>query len=529
VVRTRRGQRASRPGDGDRDAGAGRSQRLALPRNTERTLSTKTNLLRLRIDASKCDAQGVCKLVAPEFFELDRYGYAYVLRGAPLFTREDRDVYSLAEEAEATCPRAAIMIERRAPLPEAPTDAEPAPAPEASPPAVDDPRLLASDGLETLESWRAAGGFRRHEPGVLLGEVTLADLRGQGGSGFPVARKWAALTKDGVLVANGAEREPGTVKDAYLLTKRPYAVLDGALAAAHDRGLDRVVVAIPEGEPEIRSALEEARDTIASSDVSGATVDIVDVSRAYVGGEETALLASIQGDAPKPRLRPPFPAERGLNGRPTLVQNVETLTHVALVNAYGGAWFRERGSETQPGTGLFSVGAFGGRFELYERAFGDSLADLLADAGFGGDAAAVLVGGYSGGLLRRDQVQVGLDAVSLSSVGGRVGTKSVQVVPEGSCVLRILIEVLRFFGSETAVQCPPCHRGLPDMVSLLERVEAGDADQAVLDDFTTFMETFAGRGLCALPDGSAAIALSYLRNFADELELHMTSGCPVPA
>jgi NADH:ubiquinone oxidoreductase subunit F (NADH-binding)/ferredoxin len=482
----------------------------------------------LRIDASKCDGQGVCKLVAPEYFELDRYGYAYVLRDSPQFTRQDREIFDLAVEAEATCPRAAIIIEKRVPLPDAPDDAERAPGPKVAPPAAGEPRLLR-DGTETLDAWRDAGGFRRHEPGVLLGEVKHADLRGQGGSGFPVARKWAALAKGGTLVANGAEREPGTVKDAYLLTKRPYAVLDGALAAAHDRGLDHVVVAIPEEEPEIRAALVAAYAEVATAGLATAKVEIVDVSRSYVGGEETALLASIAGEPPKPRMRPPFPAERGLNGRPTLVQNVETLTHVALINAYGGDWFRESGSELQPGTGLFSVGVFGGEFELYERPFGYPLADLLGDAGLAGDPAAVLVGGYSGGLLRPDQVDVGLDAASLAAVGGRVGTKSVQVLDAGSCVLRALIHVLRFFGEETAVQCPPCHRGLPDMVELLERVEAGTADASVVDEFRTFMEAFPGRGLCALPDGAATIALSYLRNFGDDLDAHLASGCAVAA
>jgi NADH:ubiquinone oxidoreductase subunit F (NADH-binding)/ferredoxin len=492
-------------------------------------LRAPSGILRLRIDASKCDAQGVCKLVAPEFFELDRYGYAYVLRDSPHFTRDDRAIFDLAVEAEATCPRAAIIIEKRTPLPDVPHDLEAPPAPEVAPPAPGEPRLLrAAAGPETLDDWRAAGGFRRHEPGLLLGEVAGADLRGQGGSGFPVARKWAALTKGGVLVANGAEREPGTVKDAYLLTERPYVVLDGALAAAHDRGLDRVVIAIPEEEPEIRSALEAARDSIVAAGLSSAGVEIVDVSRSYVGGEETALLASIAGEPPKPRMRPPFPAERGLNGRPTLVQNVETLTHVALVNAYGSEWFRESGSGLQPGTGLFSVGRFGGSFELLERPFGYPLADVLSDAGLSG-GAAVLVGGYSGGLLRPDQLDVGLDAASLALVGARVGTKSVQVLDEGSCVLRALIEVLRFFGAETAVQCPPCHRGLPDMVELLEGVEAGTADQAVVEEFRTFMEAFPGRGLCALPDGAATIALSYLLNFNDELDAHLASGCPVPA
>ena len=202
-------------------------------------------------------------------------------------------------------------------------------------------------------------------------------------------------------------------------------------------------------------------------------MDVVEVSRAYVAGEETALLAGLEGKPPKPRMRPPFPATQGLWGRPTLVQNVETLANVALLNAYGADWFRTAGTDNDPGTGLFSVGCFDEDFELFERPFGTSLRSLLEDAGLADGLGAVLVGGYSGGLLRPDQLDVGLSLSALNGVGARLGTKSVQVLPEGTCPLRRVIAVLRFFAAETAEQCPPCYRGLPEMADLLQQVEDG--------------------------------------------------------
>ncbi len=490
--------------------------------------------MRLRVDASRCDGQGVCTLVAPEFFTLDRYGYALVRREAATFAREEAARFALAREAEATCPRAAIILERLRALapPAAPGLAEPMPrvGTGAAPgPSDATPHLLVPD---TPAEWRAAGGFRRRPPGELMAELERAALRGQGGARFPAVLKWGALGADAVLVVNGAEREPGTIKDAHLLHHRPHLVLDGALSVAHDRGITRVLVAVPEGEAALADALTGARSeltqlgVLASPEAGGPAVETVAVPRAYVGGEETALLAAIQGGAAKPRLRPPFPAERGLHGRPTLVHNAETLADIALINAHGGDWWRASGTELDPGIGLFSVGRLGGPTVLHERPFGYPVGTLLDEAGLAGPVAAILVGGYAGGLLNPDQRATPLAEGALTDCGARLGTKSILVVPPGSCVLRALIEIMRFFARETAVQCPPCHRGLPDMVALLERIEAGLAQPSDRSEFETFMSTLRGRGLCALPDGAANVALSYVENLAEELEAHMAGRCP---
>jgi NADH:ubiquinone oxidoreductase subunit F (NADH-binding)/ferredoxin len=469
--------------------------------------------VRLRIDASKCDGQGVCKLFAPEWFELDRYGLGYVLPAAKALDGDDREVWDLLQEAEATCPRSAIRIERIQPPPDPGAVAAERAALYPPGPAAGDRRLLHDD---TLEQWRAVGGCARRVPGTLFAEVRAVALRGQGGGAYPTARKWAALGPGATLVANGAEREPGTVKDAYLLGRRPHLVLDGALAVAHDRSIERIVLAIPEGEPALGASVRQAREAIGAE----IEIEIVEVTRAYVGGEETALIAGIEGRPALPRMRPPFPAQRGLDGRPTLVHNVETLAQLALLNAFGADWFALVGTEADAGTGLFSVGRFADSFELQELPFGTLLSEVV------GRDEAVLVGGFSGGMLRPDQLETPLTREALLAAGARMGTKSLQMIPAERCPLQVVIEVLGFFARETAQQCPPCHRGLPDMVELLSQVERGDADEAVSAGVRKFNETLFGRGLCALPDGAATLTLSYLNNFADDLDAHLSSGCP---
>lgn len=488
-------------------------------------------VLRVRIDASRCDGQGVCKTVAPELFELDRYGYAYVVRERRDLDPEDRALVDTARDAESMCPRAAIFLER---LVAGAGGADPAGASSGvgvreAPPAG---RLLVSgEGplRESLEAWQAQGGFARRSPGELRGEVRTARLRGQGGAGYPVASKWAALASPGaILVVNAAEREPGTVKDAYLLVNRPFLVLDGALAAAHDTGAKRVVIALPEGEQDVKAALEAACRQLESAGLSdGFRIQVAEVPRSYVAGEETALLAALQDQPVKPRLRPPYPAQSGLYGGPTLVHNIETLAQVALVNARGGEWHLETGTDAEPGTGLFSVGMYGsGDFEVLERPIGYPLGELIAEAGLAEGAAGALVGGFSGGLLRPDQFGAGLDNRSLAPLGARLGTKSIQVLPESKCPLRVVVEVLDFFSQETAAQCPPCYRGLPDMRDIAATIEEGRAGAGAAEDFHTYMSTLGGRNICALPDGAAVMAMSYMQNFSADLAEHLQGGCP---
>jgi NADH:ubiquinone oxidoreductase subunit F (NADH-binding)/ferredoxin len=481
---------------------------------------------RVRIDASKCDGQGVCGLVAPELFAFDRYGYAFLVEGAQALLDSDESARRSAIEAEATCPRLAIVLERLAPAVAAPTGAPGAPAAVRAPLPADwsdqRRRLHIGDRVETLEEWTAAGGF-----GVVAREQLWADaeafgLRGQGGALFPVVSKWRQLegSRDAVVLVNGAEREPGTHKDRYLMAHRPFLFVDGVRLAALAVGAARAVVAVDEDHADIADGLRAAAESAAAAGLLGdLSVEVKLVPAKYVAGEETALINSVQGGPPLPKWRPPYPSTAGLHGKPTLVHNAETVCQVGLIGARGA------GMEA---TTLFTVGPFGGPFDVVERPFGYSLAALLSECSF--DAAAigaVIVGGYSGGVVSPDRLDVAMWNDPLRSVGASLGTTSVQVVPAERCPVDVVASILEFFGGETARQCPPCERGLPDMAAIVRRLERGEAGEADVADLSTFMGTLAGRGVCRLPDGAARVALALLANFEDHVAAHLAGACPV--
>jgi NADH:ubiquinone oxidoreductase subunit F (NADH-binding)/ferredoxin len=489
----------------------------------DRRLASSTDVVRFRVDATRCDGQGVCVLVAPELFALDRYGLSYVPPGADELAATDPDVRARGLEADAMCPRNAIREEPVLPRPEPLSAALPRPAS-----ATFTPRLVVGERTESLGEWRSRGGFRDHAPGGLLELVAGAGLAGQGGAGFPTADKWRHVigADQPVVVANGAEREPGTEKDRYLMTRRPFLVLDGLRLAMHAVGANLGYICIDSGAhqaaAQMSAAVDEARANALPDD---AKIRFQRVPTRYVAGEETALISVIEGFEPLPRIRPPYPSEVGVFGRPTLVQNIETLAQVAVAAAIGAAEFRAAGTPDSPGSGVFTVGAFGGEFTVTEVEFGRSLASVLDEHDLLRGARAVLVGGYAGGLLTPDRLDVSLTPAALRAAGASLGTKSVQVLGPDDCPVRVVAEIVRYFGEQTASQCPPCHRGLPDMAVILDDLEKGAAGGS-LTELEQFMATLSGRGVCRLPDGAARVVLSLLSNFADVVAAHADGGCP---
>jgi NADH:ubiquinone oxidoreductase subunit F (NADH-binding)/ferredoxin len=489
----------------------------------DRRLSDNADTIRFRIDATRCDGQGVCVLVAPELFGLDRYGLGYVLPGADQLAAADPEVRAHGLEADAMCPRNAIREEPApAPRPDPAAAAAPLPA------AAFVPRLVTPDASESLADWRSRGGYRDRTPGELLDLATQAGLAGHGGAGFPTAAKWRHVigADQPFVVANGAEREPGTSKDRYLMAHRPFAVLDGLRLAMLAVGARVGYLCIDEDAYEaadrMAAALDEARADGLLDDIE---IRFHRVPARYVAGEETALLSSIEGFGPVPRIRPPYPAEVGLFGRATLVQNVETLAQLAVAAVLGPAEYRAAGTPDSPGSGIFTVGPFGGDGTVTEVEFGRTLASVLDSRGLLGGVRAVLVGGYAGGLLTPDQLDVALTPAALRAAGASLGTKSVQVLGPDDCPVGAVASIVRYFGEQTAEQCPPCHRGLPDMAAILDDLEKGTADAAALDDLEQFMATLSGRGVCRLPDGAARIVSSLLTSFADVVTAHANGGC----
>jgi NADH:ubiquinone oxidoreductase subunit F (NADH-binding)/ferredoxin len=486
----------------------------------DRRLATNTEQLRFRVDATRCDGQGVCVLIAPELFELDRYGYAYIVPGSAALVANDPDVRARGLEADAMCPRNAIREELALRL---------RPDPVVAQPRVTVPvSRLTVDAPESVAGWHERGGWGQVDEVDVALLLESAGVIGQGGAAFPTSVKWRRLAgaQEPIVVANSAEREPGTLKDRYLLRHRPGLVLDGLRIAMRAIGATQAHVAIDEESDEEHAAFSAAIDAArAAGRLTGLNIVIDRVPARYVVGEETALISVIDGGKPVPRIRPPFPSEIGLAGRPTLVQNVETLAQVALAVALGAEEFRSVGAPDAAGTGLFTVGPFGGPFTVVERPYGYPVRQLLVDAGLAEGARAVLVGGYAGGLLAPADLDVALAPGALTAAGAALGTKSVQVIGPDTCVIEVTRQILDYFAGETASQCPPCSKGLPDMAAQLGQLTDGTATTATVAEVREFMRTLSDRGVCRLPDGAARVTLSLLDRFAADISAHVDEGC----
>jgi len=390
------------------------------------------------------------------------------------------------------------------------------------------PRLFAGlrrDGLPLRLNAHAATHGPMPSARGLIELVTDSGLRGRGGGGFPTGRKLAAVAaarRRPIVVANGAEGEPVSFKDKLLLRRAPHLVLDGAALAAAAVGAREVVVALDRNAGEeigvISDALDERRDR-------GLGWRLAEVPPGFVTGEETALLSALQGRDPKPTFTPPRPYERGLNGAPTLVQNVETLAHVALVARHGPHWFRAVGTAREPGSALFTISGAVGRPGVYEASFGTPMRALVEQAGgLRGAPGAFLLGGFFGSWI--DPVTAEdlsmLDA-DLARAGAALGAGAVVVLPAAACGLDQSARVARYLAEESAGQCGPCVNGLGALAGALETLAAGHADSR--PDALRWLEQVRGRGACRHPDGAARFVESSLEVFAGEVELHLQGRC----
>lgn len=466
------------------------------------------------MDASKCTGHGVCVEVAPDLFALDRFGYAYVRSDAHQLLTDHGDARARVREAEARCPDRAIIVER--------VDVVVPPTIDQSPEYGDPgPRLLVG-GLADLDELRAIDPAAV-DPSALTAEVEASGLTGHGGAHFSVATKWRSVRGAGaVVVVNGAEREPGTIKDRTLIETRPFAVLLGAALTARAVGADRILIAIDvehtDAIDSMRSAMEAAADVPLLAPVA---MELRTVPARYVAGEETALIETLHGRPPLPHVRPPFPTTSGYQGAPTVLHNVETLVQIAGIARHGAQWFREAGTAAEPGSGIFSVGRFGAEVRAEERPYGTNLRDVLHDAGLGDDIGAVIVGGWSGGAVRPDQLDVALTHHALAAVGAALGTKSIQVVPSSRCIIDVAATVVGYFGGESAGQCPSCQHGLPWIAEQLRTIERGDGTDIQFDEVRVFAASLPRRGACALPDGAIRFLQSVFTNFSTVVEAHL--------
>jgi len=392
--------------------------------------------------------------------------------------------------------------------------------------------------LRDLAAYRAAGGYlqleraRAMSPQEVTQELIESNLRGRGGAFFPMGRKASfipspdKIAKPIYLTVNADESEPGTFKDREIMLRVPHRLLEGCLIAAHAIQSKHVYIYI-RGEylaeyEVVEAALEQARAAGLLADVE---IVIHRGAGAYICGEETGLLESIEGKKGQPRFKPPFPASFGLYGKPTTINNTETFAAVPWIINNGGDAFLALGKPNNGGTKLFSVSGHVNRPGNYEVKLGTPFAKLLEMAGGmrdGRKLKAVIPGGSSAPVLPGPiMMQTDLDYDSIAKAGSMLGSGAVIVMDETTCMVRALERLSYFYFEESCGQCTPCREGTGWMYRMIHRIEHGKGRQEDLDVLTNVADNIAGRTICALGDAAALPVKSFVSHFRDEFQYHI--------
>lgn len=403
------------------------------------------------------------------------------------------------------------------------------------------PRLLP-EGLserESLEQYMVNGGYSDAtwsiSPMQLIKRIEDSGLLGRGGSYFPTATKWRSVASQRgrhVVLVNGAESEPASRKDLALMLLRPHLVLEGALLAAHAVSADEIFVYTHDRRA--KDSIELAKRELRHTGANMPKLQTIVAPPAYVAGEQSAAIQWINGRAAKPTTKPPRAHEKGVAGRPTLVQNVETLANAALIAQEGAEWFRSAGSSNLPGTMLVTLNGGVRRPGVYEVPTGMTFEQVLMEYGGGmpDGLQAVLPGGYFGGWLAPEQVWSGirLDRESMSAAGVGFGSGAITVIPDNVCGLWQAVRLLRFFADESAQQCGPCTFGTVAMADVLERIARGTPEEHDLERLRHYADyVLPKRGACSHLDGATVMARTALDVFEREIDNHLHfGGCGRP-
>jgi NADH:ubiquinone oxidoreductase subunit F (NADH-binding) len=364
----------------------------------------------------------------------------------------------------------------------------------------------------------------RPQAGELIEAVTRAGLTGRGGAGFPAGVKMqsvAARRGPAVVVANGLESEPASDKDEALLSRAPHLVIDGATQAACAVGAGEVHLVVPASRPWLAGILHGALAERARAGIDQVPVYVHRLPGGYVSSSETAVVQWLNGGPAKPTLTPPRPFERGVGRRPTLISNVETFAHVGLIARYGAAWFREVGSPDAPGTMLVTMSGAISAPGVYEIEAGRTVGAILALGGVDPQARSVLIGGYFGTWAPLPEAaDTPLTSAGLKPLGAAPGAGVLLALPPGTCGLAETARVLAWLAGQSAGQCGPCRFGLPAIADDFAQLAGGRTDGPVLRRLGRRLETVAGRGACAHPDGAVRLAQSALTEFAADVAAH---------
>ncbi|MCG7522334.1 NADH-quinone oxidoreductase subunit NuoF [Ruegeria sp. Ofav3-42] len=414
--------------------------------------------------------------------------------------------------------------------------------------------LLRNVGIpdsQQLSVYEAVGGYtalakvlKEYPPEEVIEIVKDSGLRGRGGAGFPTGVKWSFVPKGGetpkYLCCNADEGEPGTFKDRIIMEEDPHLLIEGMAICAHAIGAETAYVYV-RGEyvkaiRTLQAAISEAQEKgylghrIMGSDFSF-DVHIHEGAGAYICGEETAMLESLQGRRAQPKLKPPFPAVAGLYDSPTVINNVETLACLPAIVERGAHWFHGIGPEKSPGPKLYCLSGHLRKPGLYELPMGIPLRELIEEYGGGPPKGrrikAVIPGGVSAPLIPECGLDVGMDFDSLAAAGSMLGSAGVIAIDDSTCIVKVATRIIEFFHHESCGKCTPCREGLDWVVKILRRIEAGEGAPNDLDQLEGLCNGIFGNTFCALGDGAAMGLRASLEHFRDEFVAHIDEGrCP---
>ncbi len=398
----------------------------------------------------------------------------------------------------------------------------------------------------TMESYRKVGGYQAIEkilrektpPATIIAELKKSQLRGRGGAGFPTGIKWSFMPQNvqdqKYLVCNSDEGEPGTCKDRDILRFNPHSVVEGMIIAGYTIGAtvgyNYIRGEFWEPYERFEAALADARAAgLLGRNILGSGLNFEIYTHlgagAYICGEETALLESIEGKKGQPRFKPPFPAQYGLYGKPTTINNAESLACIPSIVRNGGQWFNWRGEPICGGTKVFSVSGHVANPGNYEISLGTPFLELLAMAGGvwkGNRLKAVIPGGSSVPVVPAETMRrVTMDYGGLTKVGSMLGSGAVIVIDETACMVKLLARLSHFYAEESCGQCTPCREGTGWLARLLHRIEHGEGRPGDLELLANVGSRIEGRTICALGDAAAMPVASFLKHFRAEFEYHI--------
>jgi NADH-quinone oxidoreductase subunit F len=404
--------------------------------------------------------------------------------------------------------------------------------------AHDIDRYLELDGYASLDL-----AFSK-DPAELVQMVKDSGLRGRGGAGFPTGMKWGFLAKGTgkptYLVVNADESEPGTFKDMELLERDPHVLVEGTIVSAYAIGCRQAFIYL-RGEcgfagRRLAAAIGQAYERgLLGPNIKGSGFDLEVVlhrgAGAYICGEETALLSSLEGERGQPKLRPPFPAVEGLYRAPTTVNNVETIASVPWILRKGVDWFHSMGTEKSPGPKLFSISGDVRRPGNYEYPLGTPARELVLGAAGGmlegKELKAWTPGGSSTPMLTADHLDTPMDFESIQAAGSLLGTGALIVLSQDVCIVRACLNFTRFYAHESCGKCTPCREGTDWMQKILTRLEMGQGRREDMDTLKDICDSIFGRSFCALGDGATSPIVSALKYFRAEFDQHVDDhGCP---